>query len=270
MTETYYDRLGVDPDAATGEIEQAYRDRLKETHPDVSDEEDASERTRAIIEAKDVLTDEDKRARYDRLGHEQYVNQQMDAAPGTASEATPSTDGATDASSSSGRAGEETGTDAENGAGDDNEGQSGVWTGGERTRGGGYGHGNGDGATAETTWSETQRAARDSWSDEGRDTRTQSGTSEEKTWRAWDTDASYSLSQDGLQQSRLFVSSQSLVLLASTFFLYPLLLWATLSPSFPLGVNVAVGVCLVGVITYLQSIPEVGIVVFGTWAVLLM
>ena len=73
MTRTYYDLLGVSPEASAEAVEQAYRERLKETHPDVSDAADARDRTRRLIEARDVLTDASERARYDRLGHETYV-----------------------------------------------------------------------------------------------------------------------------------------------------------------------------------------------------
>ena len=70
----YYDRLGVSPDASTDEIAAAYREQLKQTHPDVSDASDAGERTKRLIEAKKVLTDETERTRYDRLGHERYLS----------------------------------------------------------------------------------------------------------------------------------------------------------------------------------------------------
>jgi hypothetical protein len=43
MGENYYELLGVSEDASTDDIETAYRERLKETHPDVSDDEDANE-----------------------------------------------------------------------------------------------------------------------------------------------------------------------------------------------------------------------------------
>jgi molecular chaperone DnaJ len=74
MGDEYYERLGVSADASAEEIAAAYRERLKETHPDVSDASDAGERTKRLIEAKEVLTDETERARYDRLGHDQYVS----------------------------------------------------------------------------------------------------------------------------------------------------------------------------------------------------
>jgi curved DNA-binding protein CbpA len=73
MRRDYYEYLGVSRDASTETIAAAYREKLKETHPDVSDATNAQERTKRLIEAKEVLTDEKERARYDRLGHEQYV-----------------------------------------------------------------------------------------------------------------------------------------------------------------------------------------------------
>src|SRR6056297_1378904 len=100
MTESFYDVLGVAEDATTDEIETAYRERLKETHPDVSDDEDAGQATRTLIEARDVLVDEDERARYDRLGHAAYVGDgtpsASDAAAG-ASETGDESDGTTSA-----------------------------------------------------------------------------------------------------------------------------------------------------------------------------
>jgi curved DNA-binding protein CbpA len=75
MTETFYDRLGVDDDATTEEIEDAYRESVKRVHPDVSDDVDAGERTKRLNEAKRVLTDGEERARYDRLGHATYTGE---------------------------------------------------------------------------------------------------------------------------------------------------------------------------------------------------
>ncbi|WP_436931152.1 DnaJ domain-containing protein [Halosimplex halobium] len=75
MTETFYDRLGVDEDATTEEIEDAYRAAIKRVHPDVSDEVDAGERTKRLNKAKRVLTDDEERARYDRVGHAAYTGE---------------------------------------------------------------------------------------------------------------------------------------------------------------------------------------------------
>ena len=73
MTETYYEVLGVDPDADEEEIESAYRSLIHEWHPDVSDHPDAREHFLLIKEAREVLTDDAERKRYDRLGHAEYT-----------------------------------------------------------------------------------------------------------------------------------------------------------------------------------------------------
>lgn len=73
MVETYYEVIGVSPDASESEIRTAYREALKETHPDVNDADDAGRRTQLLLRAKDVLTDDEERARYDRLGHDDYL-----------------------------------------------------------------------------------------------------------------------------------------------------------------------------------------------------
>ncbi|MFC6718092.1 molecular chaperone DnaJ [Natrialbaceae archaeon GCM10025810] len=72
MSEDFYDILGVSPDASTDEIKQAYRKKATEYHPDVSDDPDAEEKFKKIQKAKQVLTDEDKRQAYDRMGHDRY------------------------------------------------------------------------------------------------------------------------------------------------------------------------------------------------------
>jgi len=95
MTESFYDVLGVAEDATTDEIETAYRERLKETHPDVSESDDAEQETKVLIEARDVLVDEDERERYDRLGHDAYVG---DGTPTASDTAAGGNDAAADAS----------------------------------------------------------------------------------------------------------------------------------------------------------------------------
>ncbi len=66
MTDSYYELLGVSPNASESEIRKAYRAQVKQHHPDVSDEPDAREKIMQIREAKEVLTDEQQRAEYDR------------------------------------------------------------------------------------------------------------------------------------------------------------------------------------------------------------
>lgn len=79
MAETFYSVLGVDPDADTATIKEAYREKVKTHHPDVSDESDAAEQFQRITEARDVLVDEGDRSRYDRLGHDTYVRRHLDS-----------------------------------------------------------------------------------------------------------------------------------------------------------------------------------------------
>jgi molecular chaperone DnaJ len=63
----YYDVLGVSKDAAPDEIKSAFRKLARDTHPDANpDDPTAEERFRAIAEAYEVLSDDAKRARYDR------------------------------------------------------------------------------------------------------------------------------------------------------------------------------------------------------------
>ncbi|NKE36582.1 molecular chaperone DnaJ [Natronococcus sp. JC468] len=72
MSEDFYDVLGVSPDASADEIKSAYREKATEYHPDVSDDPDAEEKFKKIQKAKQVLTDEEKREAYDRMGHDRY------------------------------------------------------------------------------------------------------------------------------------------------------------------------------------------------------
>jgi len=72
MTEDFYDVLGVSRDADEDEIKRAYRKKASEYHPDVSDDPDAEEKFKQVKKAKEVLTDEEKRQAYDRMGHERF------------------------------------------------------------------------------------------------------------------------------------------------------------------------------------------------------
>jgi curved DNA-binding protein len=65
----YYKVLGVDRNASVDEIKKAYRKLARKYHPDVNpSDKKAEERFKEINEAQEVLTDPDKRAKYDRLG----------------------------------------------------------------------------------------------------------------------------------------------------------------------------------------------------------
>ncbi|HJG37516.1 molecular chaperone DnaJ [Enorma phocaeensis] len=64
----YYEVLGVDRDADQRTIKRAFLKKARKVHPDVSDDPDAEEKFKELNEAYSVLSDEQKRANYDRFG----------------------------------------------------------------------------------------------------------------------------------------------------------------------------------------------------------
>jgi len=65
----YYKTLGVDRNAEEKEIKKAYRKLARQHHPDVNpDDKTAEERFKDINEAHEVLSDPEKRRKYDQLG----------------------------------------------------------------------------------------------------------------------------------------------------------------------------------------------------------
>lgn len=65
----YYEVLGVSKNATKEEIKKAYRKLSKKYHPDINKDPDAPEKFKEVKEAYEVLSDDTKRAQYDRYGH---------------------------------------------------------------------------------------------------------------------------------------------------------------------------------------------------------
>src|SRR5437016_4566545 len=74
MTEKrdYYEVLGVARNAAGEEIKRSYRSLARKYHPDVNKESGAEAQFKEINEAYEILSDDQKRAAYDRYGHQAF------------------------------------------------------------------------------------------------------------------------------------------------------------------------------------------------------
>mgnify|MGYP006286054615 CR=1 FL=1 len=242
---TFYEALGVGEDASAARIRAAYRKRAKDTHPDVSDAPDAARRFRRVKRAHDVLTDDRERRRYDRLGHEAYVGLDDPERVGEGSAPAPGERGATEDPERGGTA-SDTGRTArkEPGAARDRtggrssrRGRSG--TGGRTRRDGGVGTAAGTAdddsfgrvAYGLVRWIRLAGVLVDAW------------------------------------QTRLGPAGAAIAL--ATFAAYPVLLASSVTPLFPLGVNLFVAFCTVCVLGYLVVRPAVGVAVLGTWLLVL-
>jgi DnaJ-class molecular chaperone len=71
MPRDYYETLGVERGASEAEVKRAFRRLARELHPDVNGHDpEAEEKFKAAAEAYEVLSDSERRATYDRFGHD--------------------------------------------------------------------------------------------------------------------------------------------------------------------------------------------------------
>lgn len=73
-TRDYYDILGVSKSATAADIKSAYRKLALKWHPDRNKESDAHEKFKEINEAYEVLSNPEKKAKFDQFGHAAFGN----------------------------------------------------------------------------------------------------------------------------------------------------------------------------------------------------
>lgn len=75
MKQDYYETLGIAKNATASEIKKAYRKRAVENHPDKNPgDKAAEERFKQAAEAYEILSNADKKAKYDQYGHAAFEN----------------------------------------------------------------------------------------------------------------------------------------------------------------------------------------------------
>ena len=72
----YYEILGVSKNASDDEIKSAFRKLAKKYHPDINKDPDAPAKFKEAQEAYAILSDKDKRSKYDQFGHAAFDNMQ--------------------------------------------------------------------------------------------------------------------------------------------------------------------------------------------------
>jgi curved DNA-binding protein len=75
MAKSLYETLGVSENASADEIKKAYRKLARKYHPDINKEPDAQEKFKEINAAYEVLSDPEKKAKYDQFGDQMFGGQ---------------------------------------------------------------------------------------------------------------------------------------------------------------------------------------------------
>jgi curved DNA-binding protein CbpA len=325
MAKTYYDVLGVDADADQEAIRDAYREKVKEYHPDVSDHPDAEERFKRVKRAEIVLADPEEREVYDRLGHEAYVDGD-DPEPNRPSEdevrwaAAQAAQGNhdhggrsagwrarerrarrsnraewfwDDEASSSVRGDGAPGSDdpfsdatatpgARSGSKGPAGGSSGTAGGSTAAAGGSTGASGGSsgaaGGSSGTAGGSTAAAGDPTGAAGGSSGPTAAehvaGRTATDGWGGSDPQSSgHAVHQWTPAERSVGIptpnwTQDDVVLLVSSLALYPILLFLTVTPTFPSVARAALGLCTIALIAFLLPRPAFGLPVFGTWSLL--
>lgn len=285
MARTYYEVLGVPDGASDAEITAAYREKVKETHPDLSEREDARKHFRRVVRAEEVLTDPVERARYDRLGHDEYVRAENGLWPGDMG---PESAADAGGGSAPGKAagGPNTGRTSRTRTGERGPGNTASdgpfdWTGTARTGGMGADGPTGarasaGGATAgadgvdwtvgEDPWEAVDREA--AWRQAREQARSQVDA-EDWTGSPYDRSAyinstRFEWADEGVGQ--LIDTQQSLLLFVVMLILYPIFLFSSVTPLFPVAVNAVVALCTAGSVVYMLTRPRIALPFFGSFS----
>jgi len=270
MTETFYEVLGVSEDATQEEITGAYRQKVKEYHPDVSEREDADEVFKRVVRAEEVLSDEEKRARYDRLGHESYVRRVEDASAAGGNGSPWTAEDGSDRNHDVGFGGMNVDEAAASAAGSASGGAaatSRTSRAGTTTAGGAgdadanVGFGRAASRQSSAGWSEDTDAY-SRWSD---DAYSRGGIGEEDSTYAvhdWDDEDA------GPSTVTVEFTQQFAIYALALFALYPMIAYMTLSSAYPLVVNLIGAIFAFVVVGYSLTVPKLSLVTFGAWSVL--
>ncbi|RQG89825.1 molecular chaperone DnaJ [Natrarchaeobius halalkaliphilus] len=261
MAENYYEVLEIEPDATRTDIEDAYRRRVLETHPDHNDDPDAIDEFQRVSTAKSILTDGDERARYDRLGHDAYVRLGRYAGPTSSSESpgqrTDDRRSSESAGMSSDRRTGSKGTHRRH-----RQQRSNRRTNRQRNHRQHRQQRTATGRSAESNRSFDPGAS----SETTEDTNSEASNGETNsafryTVQDWDEDVD-------LEWEGRSIDHSTAVTVTCLWILYPVFVYSSLTPMVSPILNGLLLVCTLGVIGYLLTMPRVAMLVFGSLSVL--